>query len=62
MSAYTFNTNEVHSQQDSSPPQENSREIQTQFPAEKIPLGLTMIDIKRGTDFRVRSYIDNIEP
>ncbi|CAE6496149.1 unnamed protein product, partial [Rhizoctonia solani] len=62
MSAYTFNTNEVHSQEESAPPQENSRVIETHFPAEKIPLGLTMINIKRGTDFRVRSYIDSIEP
>ncbi|KAH7322134.1 hypothetical protein B0J17DRAFT_621322 [Rhizoctonia solani] len=62
MSVYTFSTNDEHTRQESVPHAENSRTFETHFPAEDIPLGLNLIDIKHGTDYRVRSYIDGIEP
>ncbi|KDN45828.1 hypothetical protein RSAG8_04661, partial [Rhizoctonia solani AG-8 WAC10335] len=62
MSAYTYNTNDDHDRQDSVPRDENSRTFETHFPAANIPLGLNMINIKPGIDYRIRSYIDGIEP
>ncbi|CAE6448427.1 unnamed protein product [Rhizoctonia solani] len=62
MSAYTFSTNDDHTRQESVPRAENSRIFETHFPAENIPLGLNLINIKHGADYRVRSYIDGIEP
>ncbi|CAE6357942.1 unnamed protein product [Rhizoctonia solani] len=61
MPAYTYNTRDDPNRR-SGKGVDNSKVFETHFPGKDMPLGLNMIDIQGGENYRIGSYIKDSAP
>ncbi|EUC66919.1 H-type lectin domain protein, partial [Rhizoctonia solani AG-3 Rhs1AP] len=60
MLPYTYNLNDDPDRKGLA--SHNSKVFETHFPAENIPLGLNMLDMHGGPNYRIHSYFKGAEP